>query len=136
MAALFLNGVPDLTVGTPAKLSLAGNSNVSDFASEYLYPVSTTGGAQDGYRLWKRRNAGVDITDHNWQQHAFIQKAISTASTSAVTLFTIPVPNGSGLKLSGARGRNASWEHLIFQQPRLQRNERKRDTGRSRKRRK
>jgi len=90
----------DLTVGVPAKLSLAGNKNVSDFVSEYLYPVSITGGAQDGYRLWKRRNAGVDITDHNWQQHAYIQKAISTSSTSAVTLFTIPVPNGSGLRLS------------------------------------
>jgi hypothetical protein len=105
----------DLTVGVPAKLSLAGNKNVSDFVSEYLYPVSITGGAQDGYRLWKRRNAGVDITDHNWQQHAYIQKAISTSSTSAVTLFTIPVPNGSGLRLSahaaGTQAGNTSYSN-------------------------
>jgi len=89
-----------LTVDVPARLSFAGNANVADFVSEYLYPVNITGGSQNGYRLWKRRNAGVDITDHNWQQHAFIQKAISTAATSAVTLFTIPIPNGSGLRLS------------------------------------
>lgn len=89
-----------LTVGVPARLSFAGNTNVADFVSEYLYPVSITGGAQDGYRLWKRRNAGVDITDHNWQQHAYIQKTISTSSTSAATIFTIPIPNGSGLRIS------------------------------------
>jgi hypothetical protein len=89
-----------LTVNVPAKLSFAGNTNVSDFVSEYLYPVNIGGGAQDGYRLWKRRNTGVDITDHNWQQHAYIQTAISTASMSAVTLFTVPIPNGSGLRLS------------------------------------
>lgn len=105
----------NLTAGVAARLSYAGNSNVSDFVSEYLYPVSITGGAQDGYRLWKRRNAGVDITDHNWQQHAFIQKAISTAATSAVTLFTIPVPNGSGLRLSahaaGTQAGNTSYSN-------------------------
>jgi hypothetical protein len=105
----------DLTVGVPAKLSLAGNKNVSDFVSEYLYPVSITGGAQDGYRLWKRRNTGVDITDHNWQQHAYIQKAISTAATSAVTIFTIPVPSGSGLRLlahaAGSQAGNTSYSN-------------------------
>ena len=105
----------DLTVGVPAKLSFSGNKNVSDFVSEYLYPVNITGGAQDGYRLWKRRNTGVDITDHNWQQHAYIQKAISTAATSAVTLFTIPIPNGSGLRLSahaaGTQAGNTSYSN-------------------------
>ena len=89
-----------LTAGVPARLMFAGNTNVSDFVSEYLYPVSITGGSQDGYRLWRRRNTGVDIVDHNWQQHAFVQKAISTSATSAVTIFTVPVPNGTGLKLS------------------------------------
>lgn len=105
----------DLTVDVPARLSFAGNKNVADFVSEYLYPVNITGGSQDGYRLWKRRNAGVDITDHNWQQHAFIQKAISTSSTSAVTLLTIPVPSGSGLRLSahaaGTQAGNTSYSN-------------------------
>jgi hypothetical protein len=89
----------DLTVGVPAQLMLAGNKNVSNFVSEFLYPVNVGGGTQDGYRLWKRRNTGVDIVDHDWQQNAFIQKAISTNVTSAVTIFTIPVPSG-GLKVS------------------------------------
>jgi hypothetical protein len=89
----------DLTVGVPAQLMLAGNKNVSNFVSEFLYPVNVSGGTQDGYRLWKRRNTGVDIVDHDWQQHAFVQKAISTSVTSAVTIFTIPVPSG-GLKVS------------------------------------
>ena len=104
-----------LTVNVPAKLSFAGNTNVSDFVSEYLYPVNIGGGAQDGYRLWKRRNTGVDITDHNWQQHAYIQTAISTASMSAVTLFTVPIPNGSGLRLSahaaGTQAGNTSYSN-------------------------
>jgi len=90
----------DLTVGVPAQLMFAGNKNVANFVSDFLYPVNVGGGSQDGYRLWKRRNTGVDIIDHNWQQHAFIQKEISTASTAAATLFTVPIPNNSGLRLS------------------------------------
>jgi hypothetical protein len=90
----------DLTVGVPAQLMLAGNKNIANFVSEFLYPVNVGGGTQDGYRLWKRLNTGVDIIDHNWQQHAFIQKAISTSSTAATTLLTIPIPTGSGLRLS------------------------------------
>lgn len=90
----------DLTINVPAQLMFAGNKNVSNFVSEFLYPVNVTGGSQDGYRLWKRLNTGVNIIDHNWQQHAFIQKAILTASTAATTLLTVPIPNGSGLRLS------------------------------------
>jgi hypothetical protein len=90
----------DLTVGVPAQLMLAGNKNIVNFVSEFLFPVNVGGGTQDGYRLWKRLNTGVDIVDHNWQQHAYIQKAISTSSTAAATIFTIPIPNGSGLRLS------------------------------------
>lgn len=92
--------IGNFTLNTPIITSSVGNSNVGDFVSEYLVPTNLTGGTQNGHRLWKRRNAGVDIVDHDWQQNAFIQKAISTSATAAVTLFTIPVPNGSGLKLS------------------------------------
>ena len=90
----------DLTVGVPAQLMFAGNKNVADFVSEFLYPVNVVGGTQDGYRLWKRRNTGVDIIDHNWQQHAFLQKPIITASTATAPVFIVPIPSGTGLRLS------------------------------------
>jgi hypothetical protein len=90
----------DLTVGVPAQLMFAGNKNIANFVSEFLYPVNVGGGTQDGYRLWKRLNTGVDIIDHNWQQHAFLQKPIITTSIATVPVFIIPIPNGTGLRLS------------------------------------
>lgn len=70
------------------------------YLEDYIYPTSITGGAQAAYRYWQRNVGGVMVVDHNFRQHAFIEKPISTASTSATTIFTIPVPNGQGLRLS------------------------------------
>jgi hypothetical protein len=94
-----------LVANTAIKVSEFGGQAVSNgvlrgFVSEYLVPANLGGGNQDAYRQWQRYNNGTDIVDHNWQQHAFVQKAISTSATSAATIFTVPVPNGTGLKLS------------------------------------
>jgi hypothetical protein len=89
-----------LSANTPASIMAAGNQNLGAYISDYLVPTDLVGGTQTGHRLWRRFSGGTEYTDHDWQQHAFVQKAISTSSTSATTIFTIPVPNGSGLKLS------------------------------------
>ena len=89
-----------LATNTPASILSAGNQNNGGYISDYLVPTNLSGGSQTGHRLWKRLNGGTEYTDHDWQQHAFVQKAISTSATSAVTIFTVPVPNGTGLKLS------------------------------------
>lgn len=72
----------------------------ADYIEDYIYPANVTGGSQSAYRYWQRRINGTMLVDHNWRQHAFVEKAISTSSISATTIFTIPVPNGQGLRLS------------------------------------
>ena len=89
-----------LATNTPTIISSSGNQNYGAYISEYLVPTNLIGGSQTGHRLWKRISGGTEYTDHDWQQNAFVQKAISTSSTAAATIFTIPVPNGTGLKLS------------------------------------
>jgi hypothetical protein len=70
------------------------------YLEDYIYPTDVSGGAQAAYRYWRRNTGGSMLVDHNWRQHAFVEKEISTATTSAVTIFTIPVTNGLGLRLS------------------------------------
>jgi hypothetical protein len=89
-----------LATNTPTSILSAGNQNNGGYISDYVVPTNLIGGSQTGHRLWKRLSGGTEYTDHNWQQHAYIQNAISTSSTSAATIFTIPVTNGQGLKLS------------------------------------
>jgi hypothetical protein len=78
----------------------ASNGVLQNFVSEFVLPTNVVGGTQDAYRQWYRWNSGANILDHDWQQHAFVKKAISTSATSAVTIFTIPIPSGAGLRLS------------------------------------
>jgi hypothetical protein len=89
-----------LATNTPTSILSAGNQNNGGYISDYVVPTNLSGGSQTAHRLWKRLSGGTEYTDHDWQQHAFVQKAISTSSTSATTIFTIPVTNGTGLKLS------------------------------------
>ena len=89
-----------LSANTAVSILSAGNQNYGGYISDYLVPTNLTGGAQTGHRLWKRVSEGTEYVDHDWQQHAFIKKSISTSSTSAATIFTIPVTNGQGLRLS------------------------------------
>lgn len=76
------------------------NGILSNFVSEFVYPLNVSGGSQDAYRQWYRYNNGTNILDHDWQQHGYWKKPISTDSTSPVTIFTITIPTGVGLKLS------------------------------------
>jgi hypothetical protein len=88
-----------LSAGTPIKVANYADFNVG-YIADYIYPENVVGGTQSAYRYWERRINGSLFVDHNWRQHAFVEKAISTASTAAATIFTIPVPNGFGLRLS------------------------------------
>jgi hypothetical protein len=88
-----------LTANTPYKVAGWQDRNAV-YLEDYIYPTNTAGGAQAAYRYWTRNVGGAMTVDHNWRQHAFVEKAISTSSTSATTIFTIPVPNGQGLRLS------------------------------------
>jgi len=94
-----------LTAGTANQVSKFGgqsasNGIIDNYVSDFVVPTNISGGTQDAYRQWKRYNSGANIVEHDWQQHAFVKKAISTSSTSAATIFTVPVPTGQGLKLS------------------------------------
>jgi hypothetical protein len=77
-----------------------GNSLLSNFVSDWVFPKNLVGGSQTAYRQQRHLRNGVDVLDHDWEEHAFIKKAISTSATSAITLFTIPVPINDGLRVS------------------------------------
>jgi hypothetical protein len=78
----------------------ASNGVLSTFISDYILPTNIVGGSQTAARYWKRYNNGTDIIDHQWADHAYVTKAITTTATSVVTVMTIPIPNGQGLRIS------------------------------------
>jgi hypothetical protein len=88
-----------LTAATAVRTAGWQDAN-AEYLADYIYPENVTGGSQSGYRYWERRISGTTFVDHNWRQHAFVEKAISTSSTAAATIFTIPITNGTGLRIS------------------------------------
>lgn len=93
-----------LTVNVATKLFQAGQQAVSNgllqnFISDYLVPTNLIGGAQTAHRQWRRFVGGAEYVDHDWQEHAFIRKDISTTALGAVTIATIPVANADGLRI-------------------------------------
>jgi hypothetical protein len=94
-----------LAANTPKLYSQVGGQGVSNgqlnyFISDYILPTNVIGGSQTASRYWKRLINGADIIDHQWANHAYLTKSVTTTSTSAVTVMTIPIPNAQGLKIS------------------------------------
>lgn len=79
---------------------LVGTGTTPNFISEYVNVDSVTGGAQTANRVWKRLLNGAEVTDHDWKEHAFVKKAITTSATTAATVLTIPISNGLGTRIS------------------------------------
>ena len=95
----------ELAANTPSLYAEVGgqassNAAFINFISDYILPTNLTGGAQDASRYWMRYNNGANIIDHQWREHAYITKSITTNSTSTYTVWTIPVPTNNGLRLS------------------------------------
>lgn len=92
---------PQASNGTSYPILQAGIAAVNySMATMEMVPVNQVGGSTEGFWLLSRFIAGVRRITHQLQKHAFIEKSITTSSTSAQTVWTIPVPNGRGLKLS------------------------------------
>lgn len=79
---------------------LVGDGTLNNFISEYVNVQSVTGGAQAASRLWKRYLSGTELVDHDWSQHMFVTKQITTTSTSAALVLTIPIVNATGIRVS------------------------------------
>jgi hypothetical protein len=94
-----------LTANTPVLWNELGGqasstANAIDFVSDYVLPTNVIGGSQSASRYWMRYNNGANIIDHQWREHAYITKSITTSSTSPYTVWTIPVAPSEGLRLS------------------------------------
>jgi hypothetical protein len=94
-----------LTTNTPTLFSKVGSQAVStalsdQYISDYILPTNLVGGSATASRYWKRFINGTNIIDHQWADHAYLTKAITTTATSAVTVMTIPIPTAQGLRIS------------------------------------
>jgi hypothetical protein len=94
-----------LVVNTPTLFSQVGaqaynNGTALNFISDFVLPTNLIGGSQTASRYWKRFNNGTDIIDHQWADHAYVTKAVTTTATSATTIMTIPIPTNVGLRIS------------------------------------
>lgn len=92
--------ISPLVAATPVTISQHGDSNVGTYLSEELYPDNVTGGSQGGHRRWRRNIGGANFIDHDWGEHGFLSKSITTTATSAATVWTIPVQANEGLRMS------------------------------------
>jgi hypothetical protein len=94
-----------LATNTPALYGQVGGQAYSTAAtdriiSDYVLPTNLVGGSVTGSRYWMRFNNGTNIIDHQWRDHAYLTKSITTTSTSATTVMTIPIPTSQGLRIS------------------------------------
>jgi hypothetical protein len=94
-----------LATNTPTLYGQVGGQAYSTAAtdriiSDYVLPTNLIGGSVTGSRYWMRFNNGTNIIDHQWREHAYITKTITTTTTSAYTIWTIPVTPSEGLRLS------------------------------------
>lgn len=84
-----------LVADTPKLIGTYGNSD-ADFASDYLIPTNVTGGSQTGYRERRRMIGGAEFVFSDEGQWAVIKKTVNVATTSQVTLASLPVAPTKG----------------------------------------
>jgi hypothetical protein len=94
-----------ITAATPVMTQFVGgqalnNGVLTNFISDFIYPVNVIGGSQDAYRQWYRWNNGVNILDHDWKEHAIVRKTIATSAITAYTVLTVPVPASDGIRIA------------------------------------
>lgn len=88
-----------LVADTPKLTGTAGNANLPSYVSDYVVGTNLSGGTQEGHRQWRRYVAGAEVVDHDWDQHSVVKKTIVVATTSLVTLMTVPIAGGDGFTI-------------------------------------
>jgi hypothetical protein len=90
-----LEFIGGLSAGVAALITSFGDSNAA-YVTEYLQPVSVSGGAQEGYLELRRLIAGTERVTHELRYHAVRQHSKSIAN-SATAVMTVTLPAGAGV---------------------------------------